>query len=378
MKKILLMFSLFVIVVVVNSFSNDNTKLHPYLIESTSYELGFEQLQSINNLLTIEGVALGKLLFYDTILSGNNKQSCGSCHQQQFGFTDGKSKSIGSTGIMVERNSMSLQNLAWHKRFFWDGRVSTLEELVLIPIQSKIEMNQDTDVLVNKLKQHQFYPLFFKKIFNDSIKLIYIQQSIAQFLKSIVSFNTKMEIFQYKNPIEYISEIDKTDNRYTKFILNHKEKKMATIVNICGNCHGEITYGSIKFASNGFIDTARDKGLYIATNNSKDIGLLKVPTLRNIIQTAPYMHDGSLKTLDEVLKHYQVHIRKIAPNNLSAEFKNEKGKLILPKLKNKDIQHLMQMFNYMTDSIYLNNKNYANPFVNNFSWQNYGKQNYLY
>ena len=356
--------------------SKEVVSLHPFNYKSNLYSNNFNSNQSTTN-LTIEGIALGRLLFYDTLLSGNNKQSCGSCHQQKYGFTDGKPTSVGSTGAIIKRNSMSLQNLAFQNHFFWDGRVTTLEKLITIPIQDKNEMNQNMNELIQELNNHPYYSLYFKTVYNDSIKIIYIENAISQFLKSIVSFNTKMEVFQFENPLEYLNENEKKDKIFVQFIKEHKKGKMGKIVNICGNCHGDLTYGNKKFSTNGFVDTSTEKGLYGVTLKDEDIGLLKVPTLRNIKQTAPYMHNGSLKTLEEVLRHYSTHIRKVPTKNLSSEFKDAKGNLILPKLNKKDIAHLMQMFDYMTDSIYLNNEDYSNPFENNFSWDNYSSKYYL-
>lgn len=359
------------------SFSQNKVAKDPYITNYSSNKKNIEIPTTKENPLTFQGIALGRLLFYDTTLSGNNKQSCGSCHQQKFGFTDGKAKSIGSTGLVLKRNSMSLQNLAWQNRFFWDGRVATLEELIIIPITDSAEMNQNTTELINELYNSEYYPVYFNRVFNDSIKLIYIQKAISQFLKSIISFDTKMEIFQYDNPLDYVNEKYKNDKEYIQFIIDHKKRKTSKIVNLCGNCHGGITYGSKKFSTNGFVDTTIEKGLYNSTLKEKDIGLLKAPTLRNIKQTAPYMHDGSLRTLEEVLKHYSTHIRNIPTKNLSSEFIDKKGKLILPKLKDKDIKHLKKMFDYMTDSIYLENLDYTNPFEGKFSWENYEKKYFL-
>jgi cytochrome c peroxidase len=356
--------------------SKEMEPLHPFKYKDYSYSNNSNS-EHANTNLTIEGIALGRLLFYDTLLSGNNKQSCGSCHQQKYGFTDGKPTSIGSNGAIVKRNSMSLQNLAFQDHFFWDGRVNTLEKLITIPIQDKNEMNQNMNELIQELNNHPYYSLYFKRVYNDSIRIKYIENAISQFLKSIVSFNTKMEVFQFENPLEYLNETDKKDKIFVQFITDHKKGKMGKIVNICGNCHGDLTYGNKKFSTNGFVDTSIEKGLYNSTLKNEDIGLLKVPTLRNIKQTAPYMHNGSLKTLEEVLKHYSTHIRKIPAKNLSSEFKDKKGNLILPKLNKKEIAHLMQMFDYMTDSIYLNNKAYSNPFEYNFSWEKYSNMYYL-
>jgi cytochrome c peroxidase len=164
---------------------------HTYSPDAAPIKFNADKMEAplipADNPQTIQGIALGRLLFYDTMLSGNKKQSCGSCHLQQLSFTDGKPLAIGAFGDTI-RNSMTLVNMAWSKDFFWDGRVKQLEDLMKYPITNPKEMAKDTVLLIKKLKEHNYYPkLFAMALPEEDISIKTLSKALAQFVRIIVT-----------------------------------------------------------------------------------------------------------------------------------------------------------------------------------------------
>lgn len=266
-----------------------------------------------DNPLTVEGVELGRKLFYDPILSKNNTQSCASCHNPDFAFTDnGKQFSVGVDGIAGTRNSMPLFNLAWVDRFaptsggrplrfFWDGGSTSLEAQALAPIINPIEMNEDLSNVIRKLQNHPEYPALFKKAFGtDSITSKHLAHAIAQFERTIISANSKHDRFLL-NPL--------TGKRFDSTVFTDQELRglrvfMTEEKGDCFHCHSHASpfTSDFQFHHNGH--RSSDSGLYRITLNPADIGKFRTPTLRNLVFTAPYMHDGRFRTLEEVVEHY--------------------------------------------------------------------------
>ena len=208
----------------------------PYKLAYNTTSLAEPKIPA-DNPLTVEGVELGRFLFYDSSLSKNNTISCSSCHKQEFYFTDGGNKvSKGIHGKLGKRNAMSLLNLAWQDRFFWDGRASTLEELALIPIQDSTEMDEDLDGLIRKLRTHKQYPRLFSTAFgNGPIKKENVAKAIAQFLRTITSNGIAVP--------DSISSHDKSV--YMNKGLN---ESFTSLAYTCGKCHKDVIY------SGGFQD----------------------------------------------------------------------------------------------------------------------------
>lgn len=246
------------------------------------------------NPLTEEGIALGKMLFYDPILSRNNTISCGFCHQQTTAFTHhGHDVSHGIDDKLGRRNSLPIQNLIWYKNFFWDGGVHNLDLVPLNAISNPVEMDEDTQVLMAKLEAQQRYLHQFKLAFgSEEINSTRFLQALSQFLATMVSANAPYD--------KYI--------RQEGFQFNAGQLEgHALFKQHCESCHSSDLFTDQSFRNNGFStpdDLLKDAGREEITLNPDDRGKFKVPSLRNIEYTAPYMHNGKLASLEEVLDFY--------------------------------------------------------------------------
>lgn len=317
-----------------------------------------------DNPLTVEGVELGRRLFYDKILSRNNTQSCSDCHAQEFGFTDHqKPNSKGIDGISGIRNSMALFNLAWTQPYTWSGGATNLESQAMIPITSEIEMHENFSTLIPKLQNSSIYPKLFERAFGtDSITTQLLLRAIAQFERSIVSFNSPFDR-KYQGDFNKITEAMKLqrtpEERGLYLFFNSSE------VADCWHCHvttqnpfdNPLFGDAFVFRNNGLDAVAADSGRYLVSGRASDIGRFKVPTLRNLLFTAPYMHDGRFKTLDEVIDHYNdggVYSPTVDPNMRHV------GKGM--NLTDEDKQALKAFLISLTDSSLLTNPRYKSPF----------------
>lgn len=337
------------IVTVVGLFSFKSREIvppTPYRFQKTFSDLS--RHIPADNRLTEEGVWLGRLLFYDRILSGNNSQSCGDCHKQELAFTDGYPLAIGSKGDTVNRNTMSLINLAWQSNFFWDGRAHSLEELVRVPISNPQEMDQDTLLLIEELKTHAYYPALFQDAFpGDSINMVIISKALAQFLRTIVSSGVNLpdSIFPQNLSNQYLGDLSEQQ------LANENSPKgsFVRLARMCSRCHGGKIYGDSDLATNMIPDTGVK---------------MKIPSLINITLTAPYMHDGRFNNLKEVMKHYSAHIEQFHLYNPSKNFSQ-----IENIITEYDIDHIEDLFKFFTDTTIVKDKNLSNPFLDkNFTW----------
>lgn len=244
------------------------------------------------NPLTEEGFQLGRHLFYDPIISRDSTISCSSCHLQQTGFTHvDHDLSHGIEGKIGTRNSLALINLAWNNNFHWDGGVNNLEVQAINPIESPTEMDEKLENVIAKLQRSEKYKGLFAKAFgDDNITSQRLLKALAQFTVSLKSTNSKYDKVMRKEATFTSQE----QHGYDLFKVN------------CASCHIEPLFNSNQFENNGLaIDTTlNDLGRIKITNRKEDRQRFKVPTLRNIQFTFPYMHDGRFKTLTEVVKHY--------------------------------------------------------------------------
>tara|TARA_B110000238_G_scaffold194049_1_gene231346 strand:- start:42 stop:1031 length:990 start_codon:yes stop_codon:yes gene_type:complete len=259
-----------------------------------------------NNPLTEEGVALGKKLFFDRILSGDGSQSCASCHNPKKAFTDQQQFSTGIQGESGERNAMPLFNLAWNfdERFAWDGKEFGLEEQALEPVSNPIEMHANWKKVTERIRQHPTYPNLFLQAFGTSkIDSIMITKAIAQFERTLISGNSKFDQFLRK-------ETTLTPEEQNGFDVFMDEAK-----GDCFHCHGSNNnplWTDNKFHNNGLDATFKDLGFGNVTGDPNDNGKFKSPSIRNLAFTAPYMHDGRFSTLEEVINHYSEGLKKSA------------------------------------------------------------------
>ena len=292
------------------------------------------------NPLTEEGFQLGRNLFYDPIISRDSTISCASCHFQASGFTHVDHQlSHGIEGRIGNRNSMALINLAWNSSFHWDGGVNNLEMQPLNPITSYSEMDETLENVIVKLQASKKYCSLFSKAFGDEkVTSQRILKALAQFTVMLKSSNSK-----YDKMLRKEVEFTESEKRgYSLFKTN------------CASCHTEPLFQNDKFKSNGLtIDaTLNDLGRIKITNKKEDYLIFRVPTLRNIQFTFPYMHDGRFKTLTEVVKHY----------NSLGHGKNLPKELAKPmNLSDKDRVDLVLFLTTLTDTEFLFDKRFSFP-----------------
>lgn len=258
----------------------------------------------IDNPQTVEGIALGKKLFFDPILSVDNSQSCADCHAPENAFTDSDRFSDGVDGIRGKRNSMPLFNLAWHydETFFWDGNAFSLEHQAFIPVTDPIEMKSSWVNVEQKLQQHSEYPNLFEQAFGTStIDSTLVTKAIAQFERTLISANSKFDKF-------LLGEVELTPEELNGFNVFMDESR-----GDCFHCHGSEKnplWTDNLFHNNGLDETFADLGLGVVTGNPADNGKFRSPSLRNLKFTAPYMHDGRFATIDEVINHYSEGLKR--------------------------------------------------------------------
>lgn len=313
-----------------------------------------------DNVLTVDGVELGRHLFYDPILSADSTMSCSSCHSPTASFSDNLPVSIGIDGIPGRRSSMSLLNVGYfYNGLFWDGRVSTLEEQALLPVEDPIELHNTWPDLVMKLQNHDLYPGMFRKAFGISssqeISKELAAKAIAQFERTLVSSgNSKYDRARCGEPGVFLDP-DELEG-FELFIFEEADHPG------CTHCHSSVLFTDNRFLNNGIEDVGPsvddlnnfpDLGFGKVTGDEFDNGKFRVPTLLNIANTAPYMHDGRFNTLDEVLDHYSsggfnsANIDpNIAPFGMTAE---EKASII-------------SFLHTLTDTTFMNNPAHQNPF----------------
>lgn len=293
------------------------------------------------NPLTSSKITLGRALFYDPILSRNNTVSCASCHSQYAAFAHiDHPLSHGIDDRIGKRNAPALVNLAWQKNFMWDGAINHLDMQSLFPITHPDEMDESIERVVHKLQSSPLYPTLFKQAFNDSsVTGEHILKAISQFLVTLVSINSKYDSVMRKQATFTTAE----NNGYRLFKIN------------CASCHTEPLFTNFSFENNGLqIDTIlNDFGRMKVTQSNADSLRFKVPTLRNIQYSYPYMHDGRFNRLSEVLKYY------------TSDNKNQAASLspLIKKINltpNEKVDLLIFLLT-LSDKSFLNNPKHAFP-----------------
>jgi cytochrome c peroxidase len=279
-------------------------------------DFGFGFNLQINN----DIITLGRVLFYDKALSFNNNISCGSCHFQDKGFADNVQFHKGVFGNTLKRNTLSITGNAFN--MFWDGRAKGMKELVLKPIANHDEMVQDPQALISKLKQINYYQKLFMNAYNSNvIDLKGVENALAAFCVAILPNNTKfdkgIDAFAFSG---MGTNTDLSNSNAKLYTLNSIENQGMNLFfgkARCATCHhpqeGGTTYGGFSttttFANIGLDIEYADKGLGSLTNVASNNGKFKIPNLKNVALTAPYMHDGRFKTLEEVVDHYNAGIK---------------------------------------------------------------------
>jgi cytochrome c peroxidase len=274
-------------------FFEENLIFLPKHFPKPNYDFG-------KNPLSAEKIELGRALFYDPILSRDNTISCANCHSPYSAFTHiDHATSHGIEDRIGTRNSLALMNLAWQKSFMWDGAIHHLDMQSLAPITHKDEMDEKFENVIVKLQKTSEYPKRFQAAFGDSlITGEHTLKAISQFMLTLVSANSKYDSVMQKQA----------------FFNKKEEKGYVLFQKNCASCHQEPLFTNLEFENNGLkLDTSfNDMGRMMVTKKPEDAQKFKVPTLRNIEFSYPYMHDGRFKRLSEVLKHYTSGIEKSA------------------------------------------------------------------
>ncbi len=334
--------------------SNDDKDYEP-----TSQPLNIPQIFSDNiippviptdNPQTSEGVALGKKLFFDTILSGDGSQSCASCHSPQNAFTDHLPTSIGVDGLAGTRNSMPLFNLAWNynERFTWDGKELSLERQAEEPVQNPIELHSNWDDVIERLQTDPEYPDLFQLAFNTStITKDLTTKAIAQFERTLISANSKFDRYS-------LGEVTLTEQELSGLDIFLREDK-----GDCFHCHGNPNnplWTDNDFHNNGLDGIFNDLGLGAVTGDPNDNGKFRSPSLRNLAYTAPYMHDGRFATLDEVIDHYSEGLQN-SPTIDPLMKQIAQGGVQLTTQEKADLKAFLLT---LSDPSFINNTNFQN------------------
>ncbi len=315
----------------------------PYLFSIPS---GFPTIVNTpaDNPLTIEGIALGKKLFYDPILSGDNTMSCGSCHAQPFNFSDNnKQFSKGITGAFGTRNAPTIVNVIWMPYFFWDGRAATLEDQVLGPVANPIEMHSTWSNVVSKIQASTVYPDLFNKAFQTkTITQDLITKAIAQFERTFISANSR-----YDRWVAGKDTLSASEQRgYNMFYTETAD---------CFHCHTTQLFTDNLFHNNALDAFPKDSGRAKVTKNPNDIGRFKTPTLRNIEFSAPYMHDGRFTTLEQVVDFYSSGLQFSATVDPLMKKLSTGG----AQLSTQQKQDLIAFLKTLTDSSFVTNVAYS-------------------
>ena len=295
------------------------------------------------NPVTEDGFLLGKKLFFDGRLSRDGTISCGECHNQANSFTHhGHGFSHGIDGKEGFRNAQPIVNVAWQNSFFWDGGVFNLDLFAIAPIENPVEMDEKFPNVIEKLKKSEDYPKLFKKAFGtEEVTSERFLKALSQYMLSLVSANSRYD--------QYLAGKARLTETEMKGLALFKEKG-------CNTCHSGILFTDHSFRSNGLgAEYTGDLGRFRITENESDKNKFKVPTLRNIEVTYPYMHDGRFRNLEGVLEHYADGVQGV--DNLDPALK--KGPKPGIALTKEEQGQIIAFLKTLTDTEFLNNKRFS-------------------
>lgn len=341
---------------------DDDTPEEVILIDETPYNLEYGALPAPNlpadNPLTVQGVQLGKMLFFEKLMSKDGTQACADCHRQPDGFSDSTRLSIGVEGLEGKRQAMPIFNMAYHSNeFFWDGRAELLRDQSLLPIQDPLEMNETLENVIAKLGNEKMYRDQFTRAFGTKeITAEKMSLAMEQFMLSIVSYDSKYD--RYLAGAVELTESEARglalfETEYNPFFPEFSGAD-------CAHCHGGANFENDQYMNNGLDTDAEftDMGREDVTNDAADRAKFKVPSLRNIAVTAPYMHDGRFQTLEEVIDHYNEGIKESSTADVTVLNTKETGLF----LEEQDKTDLINFLKTLTDETFLENEEYRSPF----------------
>ena len=316
-----------------------------------------EMPQPDDNPLTVEGVELGRLLFYDPILSGDSTQACSGCHLQERAFSDSRPVSEGIRGLKGNRHAPVIINPAWTGDTFWDGRAHGLEDQAKAPVPNEIEMDLPWDVAIERLKEHPTYPEKFCAAFGtDCITVNRVVKAIAQFERTFVSFNSKYDKVRR-------GEETYTPEQFAGYRIFTSE------IGDCFHCHMEPLFATPgKFANTGLDSVVVDRGRFVVTGNPGDMGQFKSPTLRNVTERFTYMHDSRFSSLRQVIEHYNLgfHNSPLVDPLIRARIPNPDPNIPPSQrrrlMRDGEIDTLIIFLETLTDPDFLFNPELSNPY----------------
>ena len=335
-------------------------------------------------------VELGRFLFYDTKLSGNQTQSCGSCHKQEFAFTDELARAEGSTAEIHPRSSMSVANAGYAASLTWaNPAVVRLEEQALVPMfgEDPVELGMANleDELLRRMREDERYPQMFAEAFPEAanpISLDSITKAIASFQRALTSFNSKFD--------RGASALTLSEQRGMALFFGGTTEAGVPDALECFHCHGGFLlsqavdhegneFNQQTFINNGLYNLDSDgaypdgnQGLFEMTNDPADKGKFKPPSLRNVAKTAPYMHDGSIATLEEVVRHYERGGREVPEGtqidgqDVSGDGRNNPNKSSFLngfEITDQERNDLLAFLETLTDEDLLTNPAFSDPFA---------------
>lgn len=360
LKKIFF-FTLFLLGLFLVSCKKDSIDSNPELYSFPSIE-NFRTIPvNPENPVTIKGVELGKKLFFDPILSKDFSLSCASCHKPELSFSDGEVNSLGVRGLRGRRNAMTLLNLAYYKGFFWDSRALTLTHQAIFPVEDTLEMDLPWTIATERLNNKEEYKILFKEVFSiDVITKEDVAKALEQFQKTLLSYNSPYDKFVR-------GEKDLTPAQKRGLILFNNE------TGDCFHCHQvehELIIHPEKIFTNNGLDEVEgyfdfnDLGVGAITGLENNNGTFKIPTLRNLAFTAPYMHDGRFSTLEEVINFYNEG-PKISPTVDDLMIAKANGRLADPNkghwglgLTEAQKSDLLSFLLALSDSSFINNPSF--------------------
>jgi len=313
----------------------------PNIEEEQGFELptGFPEIEfPEDNAYSLERWELGKKLFYDKTLSIDSSISCGSCHKASLAFSDDVPLSDGVKGRPGTRNAPTLATVAYHPYYTREGGVPTLEMQVLVPIQEHNEFAFNIVQAGERMATNLEYIQMSQEAYGRVPDYYVITRALANFERSLISGNSPYDHFTHLKDFSALNDMEKAG---MDLFYSNKTN--------CSNCHGGFNFTDYTFQNNGLYKTYSDLGRMRLTSKEKDKALFKTPTLRNIGVTSPYMHDGSIGTLKEVIEHY----------NSGGNSHHHQSELIRPLgLTETEKQELLAFLNSLTDSQFITNKRF--------------------
>lgn len=310
-----------------------------------------------DNKPTVAGVQLGRMLFYEKMLSKDGSQACADCHKQEDAFSDIRQFSIGVEKLPGKRQAMAVMNLAWHQNgLFWDGRAPRVRDQALKPIQDPLEMNETLPNVVAKLSADKKYTDQFIRAFGDAaVTSERIGLAIEQFEFTMISNHSK-----YDQHLSGTATLTSAEERGRKLFFTEFDPFGSTKGAECFHCHAGHNFTNDEFMNNGLDTDASmtDEGRKKVTNDPADRGRFKTPSLRNIALTPPYMHDGRFATLEEVIEHYNAGVKNSSTIEFILQYNLQPGGL---RLTAQDKSDLVAFLKTLTDTDFLTTAAYSKP-----------------